>query len=831
LNRKIVGIITILILCIPFIFSNSLAGTQDNLNNFDKMDKSFFVFMHSSNYSITNLLSGETIINMEGFDSILTPGFPQLPVKTYLVGIPNGAIVKEIEKTDESFYILPGNYEIVYASPIGNDIQQDDYNDFNMIANYSLFPSIPFEYYGIGRLGSYQVVQIRFYPFLYSKAEKTIVHYKDITLKITYELIEEENNISKSTSLIEETASKIFDNYETFSQLKQEISTSTLDEQCSYLIITTIPLENSLQFLKNWREITTENTVKIINISWIESNYEGKDLPEKIRSFLQEKYVEWNLQYVLMVGSYRYVPMRVCYPDKEDHSPNTKTLTDFYYADLTGNWDADNDGYYGERDDDSPDFFPEIFVGRIPFDDPELIKGICQKIINYEQDTGPWKKNALLLGAILYFYNEDNNEATKRTDGSVLMEVLKNNLFEPNQYLVTTMYEKEGINPSSYPCDAPLNQENVIDYWENGYGIVTWNAHGNYLNSIRKYWYEDDGDMVPEFSEIMKPPFIDSDDSLMLKDDQPSIVFSCSCSNSYPESPFNLGASMIDHGAVAFIGSTGISWTSEAWNNREDGGIQSIDYDFFDYLLNFEYTFGKSLYYSLQRYSTHYDWWGWKSYQNIYDFCLYGDPACSLVTYTSYSPPNIPETPSGPSNGKVNMETEFSTSVFDPDGHDIYVKWDWGDGSESDWIGPYPSGSFIKKSHLWDNAGTYNIKIKAMDFIGFESDWSQFSTIQISSPDIDIDRILGGIGTVKLVIKNNGELNESDIEWSIDIKGLLIHSVSSGIVEELLPNESVTVQSNSIFGIGFPKITTSLPAVKKEKTASCILLGPIVIVI
>jgi hypothetical protein len=89
-------------------------------------------------------------------------------------------------------------------------------------------------------------------------------------------------------------------------------------------------------------------------------------------------------------------------------------------------------------------------------------------------------------------------------------------------------------------------------------------------------------------------------------------------------------------------------------------------------------------------------------------------------------PPVKPATPSGDTEGKVGKEYIYTTSTTDPDGNQVYYKWYWNDkiNETSDWIGPYNSGETADASHIWDEKGDYNIKVKAKDVHGEESPWS-----------------------------------------------------------------------------------------------------------
>jgi len=94
--------------------------------------------------------------------------------------------------------------------------------------------------------------------------------------------------------------------------------------------------------------------------------------------------------------------------------------------------------------------------------------------------------------------------------------------------------------------------------------------------------------------------------------------------------------------------------------------------------------------------------------------------------------PLKPTTPTGPINGKIGEEYNYSTSTTDDDGNIIYYYWSWGDNTNSGWIGPYNSGEEIIISHKWEKRGDYSIKVKAKDENGYESPWSD--PLKISMP-------------------------------------------------------------------------------------------------
>jgi hypothetical protein len=98
--------------------------------------------------------------------------------------------------------------------------------------------------------------------------------------------------------------------------------------------------------------------------------------------------------------------------------------------------------------------------------------------------------------------------------------------------------------------------------------------------------------------------------------------------------------------------------------------------------------------------------------------------ALTVTISTVNNPPNKPRTPTGPSSGKPATSFSYSSLVIDPDGDQVYFMFDWGDGNNTGWKGPFNSGDIDTESHIWTKKGTYSVKVKAKDTYGKESVWS-----------------------------------------------------------------------------------------------------------
>ena len=120
---------------------------------------------------------------------------------------------------------------------------------------------------------------------------------------------------------------------------------------------------------------------------------------------------------------------------------------------------------------------------------------------------------------------------------------------------------------------------------------------------------------------------------------------------------------------------------------------------------------------------------------NLSSLSDFSEPYRVIIVDVANDPPYQPARPSGPSFGRVDVSHSFGTVTTDPNGDRIYYLFDWDDGSESDWIGPFTSGQPCNVSHAWTSKGTFQVKVKARDEAGYESVWSD--PLSISMPKVN----------------------------------------------------------------------------------------------
>jgi hypothetical protein len=96
------------------------------------------------------------------------------------------------------------------------------------------------------------------------------------------------------------------------------------------------------------------------------------------------------------------------------------------------------------------------------------------------------------------------------------------------------------------------------------------------------------------------------------------------------------------------------------------------------------------------------------------------------IICSTNQPPNPPII-TGPTRVKVGVATNYNFKETNPISEEIYYFIDWGDHTNSSWIGPYLTGEEMTQSHTWTVKGAYNIKAKVKNIYGSESDWATLS--------------------------------------------------------------------------------------------------------
>jgi len=391
------------------------------------------------------------------------------------------------------------------------------------------------------------------------------------------------------------------------------------------LIVTTNAIRSGSSKLDDFIASKRERgiTVKVITENQYNSS-SGSERADKIRNWLKNNYSTYSIQCVLLIGDptpggtgTAAVPMKTCLPKSDSSS----TPTDMYYSDLSGDWDGDNDGIYGEWNDyythGDPDLYPELRVGRIPVYSYNYtnLDAILQKIMDYQHTTAgiAWREATLLPMSF----------GSSGYDGAPLAEQLWDDTLSTHGYTRYRMYQ-QGSGPcgpnSSYTSDQELRSNRVRDRWQNNdYGIVCWWGHGSATSASVGYDSCWDGTLF------------NSAQCADLDNNHPAVVFQNSCTNGYPENTGNLGYSLLLNGAIGTYSASRVSWFNTGVGYGEFNGSSTnsgIAYEV-TRRVAMDYYLGNALYYGK---STVIADIGTRNTRlmNQFDFNLYGDPTVAI---------------------------------------------------------------------------------------------------------------------------------------------------------------------------------------------------------
>lgn len=335
------------------------------------------------------------------------------------------------------------------------------------------------------------------------------------------------------------------------------------------------------------------------------------------------------------------------------------------------------------------DYFPDIFIGRFPASQKSHVTAMVDKTIYYELGnfsyTGWIKQAAFMAGFDNYFVSEGTHN------------YVISNFLEPNGYSCDKLYE----------VTYGANSQDVKDALNDGRSIAVFSGHG--------YTYGwDDG-----------PPFDQGDVGALTNEGMYPFVCSHACLTGSFQASECFGETWLreaDKAGIAFWGaSEGTLWDED--DILEKGMFQAWWNDSLDWIGGMT---DMGLYYLYENYSGG----GFtKYYFEAYN--VLGDPSVRIWRNDPSGAPYRPTKPDGPENGMVGCEYTFSGSTIDPEGDQLYYMFDWGDGEFSEWVGPFMSGEVCDASHVWQDEGNYNVKLKAMDENYVQSDWSQPTLIRI----------------------------------------------------------------------------------------------------
>lgn len=515
----------------------------------------------SAQADITDAGDGNVILKITDFSSFTSPGDPALPFTAIRVLLPPNADVRtlHVEIRNPIEEELPGTFNVAPTPPfvtyVGGQMIEDwcgkQIENGKNIAIYGKDEFFPSSYAALdyeGRLDQFLLVPVKLHPYRWNPVTGKMLHLVSGQVAIMFDTVAITQSITPASRVM-------MDRLANFGVANIEQSAAWYSTQrlaavtpTPLSIITTSAIVSGSAKLADYVAHKTNMGFSVTvatEADW--GGGTGDAAAENIKSWLKANY-QTKAAYAVLIGNPHTetgdVPMKMLWPRHNAQDDWDKDgPSDYYYADMTGNWDRDGDGYYGEEPDDfgigGIDRIPEVIVGRIPYYGviTDLDK-ILQKIINYESaaEVGSWVQRMLLPMKPL-------GEGDSPEGGMwELGEIIRNTVAKPAGLGYFRIYDKDyDIMPP--PEKTPCNENNVINEWKKGYGFAFWMTHG---------WPQGASDIIS------------SPNCYQLDDTKPSFVFSASCSTGAPELSDNLGYMLLRNGAIATASSARLSWNPGA---------------------------------------------------------------------------------------------------------------------------------------------------------------------------------------------------------------------------------------------------------------------------
>ncbi|MBN2362834.1 hypothetical protein JXL83_01745 [candidate division WOR-3 bacterium] len=546
------------IIAVLFIFSACLsAETFEYVFTFEEPDKHNFLSPWGDSYEFY-YLPGRPVVS--------APSCPFIYSETEIIKLPSGFVVENISVAQEEGTIIAEN--IFLAPHQGTQpmsfIQTVYFEpDRNIYSKDALYPTDNILSYKQGRAGSENLLAIAISPLQYNPVRKKLFFNEKVGI------IVEGRYTGVSTTAVPESVSD------------------------TDMIIVTVP--NYMPAADSLAQLHIKSGINcaVRTTEYINQNYQGRDIQEKIRNCIKYMNENHSASYVLILGNWQAVPGRYCHIEMQSLSEDIPS--DHYYSDLDGSWDADNDNVFGEIED-SLDMFPEMSVGRACVGSSSEALDFFNKVKSYcTSDSLFYPENIIFMASYL-----DAN-----TDGGVAKNYIADNLISP-VFTVHRLYESlSNLNIGSF-------QDTCERY---GFSFLNHIGHAG-TNSMQcgpDYLEKSDVDNLSNFSKY-------------------GIVYSTGCWAAAFDDDC-VGWHFVSNssgGSIGFIGNSRYGWFTPGFPGC--GSSEVIDYNYFrtvlsegENVLGRSFSLHKIPYIALSGQANDYRW-------IMFALTLFGDPALYLRT-------------------------------------------------------------------------------------------------------------------------------------------------------------------------------------------------------
>ena len=438
INKNIIAIIF-------FIVGNLFSRDWVEVNSPSPSEPAIVVLSNTQeavklSFELSGYFSEKTIggikITIPGGVPILEKGSPELPIITRSIQIPDLAKME--------LKVLSSNFIDILVQDIapskGNltrdiNIQNVPYEKGTQYQEDSFFPN------KISRMRDPYIIRtergqtVVFQPIQYNPVRNILRVYTNIILEISQVGISSVNplvrypNRNSGVREMEEIYKQHFINYASTTNRYEP-----LDEDGSMLIICYEPFIDAMQPFIDWKTRKGQRT-ELVSLSDIGDNADA------IKSYVEEYYYEYGLNFLLLVGDIAQIP-----------SPR--------FSEGAGS-NSPSDTYYGFIP--TGDYYPDVFVGRFSAENIGHVTTMVNRTIEYERYPdldGTWYKEAAGFAS-------DQGPGDDGEYDDEHMDIIRQKLLDYTYVEVDQVYDPSG---SVADGEVAINE---------GLSVINYTGHGS----------------------------------------------------------------------------------------------------------------------------------------------------------------------------------------------------------------------------------------------------------------------------------------------------------------------------------------------------------------
>ena len=403
------------------------------------------------------------------------PGQPVLPMSTKTIELPFGSILRDVTISPVDEETLQIQKKIMSAPyPVNQMTLSTQPKESAYQQTCECYPTSWFTSTTGGGLNNdgqhVMFVTLRVFPVRYNEADDILLYLHSCNITLHYELPEQ----------------------------------SPFPTQ----VINDLVIICPLQFLVPLKRLAShKNTLgvrtQIKTVNEIYQEYPGYDRPEQIKYFIKDAVETWGTTYVLLVGGLKshfigkprdnintgtrdwYLPVRYSNLWDDDALYDPGFISDLYYADIYDGegsfctWNSFDDEVYGgwshlklknppDYPNDQIDFYPDVYLGRLPCRNLFEVTVIVNKIISYEQKPADssWFNRMVVVGGDPY-----DDPETEFLEGELIGEKALSYMSGFEQCRLFSS------NKQTNPDFTPVTN-NILREINEGCGFLFFDGHG-----------------------------------------------------------------------------------------------------------------------------------------------------------------------------------------------------------------------------------------------------------------------------------------------------------------------------------------------------------------